>query len=150
MVKNNHTNRLSEFSEVTAVFERYPEPIRQKLLELRALILDTAVSTPGVGEIVETLKWNKPSYLTVKPKSGTTIRINAHDASQNQIGLYVHCQTNLIDTFRQQYPTLAYEGNRAILLDACAPLPLEPLQACIGSALTYHSRKRNRTRNKSS
>jgi hypothetical protein len=105
------------------------------------LILETAVSTPGVGQIVETLKWGQPSYLTVKPKSGTTIRIDAHNVRQGQIGLYVHCQTNLIATFCQRHPTLITEGSRAIILDAHAPLPMEPLRDCIQLALCYHRNK---------
>lgn len=52
-------------TEVTAVFNRYSQPIRDKLWELRALVLETAVATPGVGNIVETLKWSQPSRLTV-------------------------------------------------------------------------------------
>ena len=140
--KTQTTNALSEFSEVTAVFERYPEPIREKLLELRQLILETAVATPGVGEIVETLKWNQPSYLTVHPKSGTTIRIDAYNVRQPQVGLFVHCQTNLISSFRQQYPSLTFEGNRAIILNVGYALPLEPLRDCIAQALTYHRNKK--------
>lgn len=137
------TSPLSKYSEVTAVFERYPEPIRVKLLELRQMILETAVSTPGVGEIVETLKWGQPSYLTVRPKSGTTIRIDAHKTEPDQIALYVHCQTNLIDSFRQLYPTqLTFEGNRAILLNIEDDLPQEALRHCIASALTYHRNKK--------
>ena len=135
------TNELSEFTEVTAVFERYPQPIREKLLELRQMVLETAAATPGVGEIVETLKWGQPSYLTVRPKSGTTIRLDAHDVDQEQIGLYVHCQTSLISTFRQRYPNLTFEGNRAIVLNVQNALPKEILHDCIALALTYHRTK---------
>ena len=135
------TTELNEFTEVTAVFERYPKPIREKLLELRQMVLETAAVTPGVGKIVETLKWGQPSYLTVRPKSGTTIRLDAHNVNQNQIGLYVHCQTSLIGTFRQRYPHLTYEGNRAIILNAQSALPQETLRHCIALALTYHKRK---------
>lgn len=134
------TNELNKFTEVTAVFERYPKPIRERLLELRQMVLETAVATPGVGEIVETLKWGQPSYLTVRPKSGTTIRLDAHNVQQGQIGLYVHCQTSLIDTFRQRHPQLTYEGNRAIILDAHSELPQETLRDCIALALTYHKK----------
>jgi hypothetical protein len=144
MKKENQTDKtmsIAEFSEVTAVFERYPNPIREKLWELRELVLETAVTTPGVGEIVETLKWGQPSYLTVRPKSGTTIRLDAHNVQQGQIGLYVHCQTSLIASFRQQHPALTYEGNRAIVLDAKTILPVEPLRDCIQQALTYHKNK---------
>lgn len=136
------TNELTEFTELTAVFERYPKPIREKLLALRQMVLETAAATPGVGEIVETLKWGQPSYLTVKPKSGTTIRLDAHDVAQEQIGLYVHCQTSLISTFRQRHPNLTYEGNRAIILDAESDLPQETLRDCIALALTYHKKNK--------
>ena len=143
MRKNNTADIINEYSEVTAVFEKYPHPIRQRLLRLRELILETAVATPGVGEIVETLKWGQPSYLTVKPKSGTTIRIDAHNVEQAQVGIYVHCQTSLIDTFRQQYPALTYDGNRAIIINAQDELPLEQLGQFIAQALTYHHNKKN-------
>ena len=134
----NNTSLPPEFSEVTAVFEKYPEAIRQQLLALREIILETAASTAGVGQIVETLKWGQPSYLAV---SGTTIRIDVHNLQRRQIGLYVHCRTSLIDTFRQRYPTLTYEGNRAIILQG--ELPIEPLREFIVEALTYH---RHRTK----
>lgn len=137
----------TKFTEVTAVFESYPDLIRQQLLLLRQLILDTAVATTGVGEIVETLKWGQPSYLTVKPKSGTTIRIAAYNIEQQQIGMFVSCQTNLIATFRQMYPALTYEGARAIILNAQDDLPFEPLRDCIELALTYHRNKRNERSN---
>lgn len=130
-----------EFTEVTAVFNRYPQPIREKLWELRELVLETAVSTPGVGKIVETLKWGQPSYLTVKPKSGTTIRLDAYNVNKGQIALFVHCQTSLIATYRQRHPHLTTEGSRALILDAYAPLPTDTLRDCIQLALTYHQQK---------
>ena len=142
--KPNLPEPMTEYSELTAVFEKYPDPVREQLLLLRGEILQTAVATPGVGQIVETLKWGQPSYLTVKPKSGTTIRLDAHDAEQGKVALFVHCQTSLIATFRQLYPDLAYDGTRAIVFDANAPLPLAPLRHCIRLALTYHRDKKKR------
>ncbi len=138
----NEPKTIDEFSEVTAVFESYPDLIRQQLLLLRQLILDTAVATPGVGEIVETLKWGQPSYLTVKPKSGTTIRIDAYNVQKQQIGVYVSCQTSLIGNYRQIYPALTYAGKRAIILNAQDDLPIKPLRHCIELALTYHRNKK--------
>ena len=137
----NEQSKPDTFTEVTAVFERYPQPIREKLWELRELVFKTAASIPGVGAIVETLKWGQPSYLTVKPKSGTTIRLDAHNVNQGQIGLYVHCQTSLIATYHQRHPQLTTEGSRALILDAHAPLPVAALRDCIQLALTYHQRK---------
>jgi hypothetical protein len=55
---------------------------------------------------------------------------------------YFHCQTDLVQTFRELYPKLRYERNRAILLDAGEKLPEAELRHCVGLALTYHLRKR--------
>lgn len=126
--------------EVAKVFAAYPEMMRQKLLALRALILEVAANTDGVGPLEETLKWGEPSYLTSASKSGTTIRI--HSAGPDRYGLYVNCRTNLIDTYRSLYPgDLVYEGDRAVVLALDAPLPVEPLDHCIALALTYHRRQ---------
>lgn len=102
------------------------------------MIFDLAASTNGVGEIEETLKWNVPAYLTQKPKSGTTIRLAAN-TDKNQFGLYVHCQTTLIQTFRDIYPDIfTYEKNRAIIFNADDQIAEEELRHCISMALTYH------------
>jgi hypothetical protein len=126
---------------VAAVFERHPSPVRGRLVELRALVFETAAATPGVGLIAETLKWGQPSYLTPETKSGTTIRIDARP--EGGVAMYVHCQTNLVARYRTLYPTaFRYEGDRAVLLSADAPLDREALRHCIALALTYHQRKR--------
>lgn len=61
---------------VAAVFKAYPAALRQKLLELRALVFEVAAVSDGVGRLTETLKWGQPSYLLEETKSGTTIRID--------------------------------------------------------------------------
>jgi Domain of unknown function (DU1801) len=131
-------------SAVPAMFESYPGPVRAKLLALRKLILDTARTTKGVGTLEEALKWGQPSYLTTGSKSGSTIRIDQVKAVPNQYAVYFHCQTNLVETFRELYPDLQYSGNRAILLDACDKLPEAELRHCVGLALTYHLAKRKK------
>jgi hypothetical protein len=126
--------------EVERVLTGYAKPMQAKLRALRKLILDTAAATDGVGEIEETLKWGQPSYLT-KSKSGTTIRIDRHGASG--YALFVNCQTNLIDTFREHYPRqFKFDGKRAIVFDLKDKLPQAALSHCIALALTYHQRKR--------
>ena len=117
-------------------FAAYAEPMRDRLLALRALIFETAATTDGVGAIEETLKWNEPAYLT---KTGTTIRINAHKKSETDYALYVHCQTDLLDRYRALYSDeLRFDGNRAILFDGATRLPTDPLHHCIAMALLYH------------
>ena len=56
--------------------------------------------------------------------------------------VYFHCQTDLVETFRELYPELRYGGNRSILLDAGEKLPEAALRHCVALALTYHVRKR--------
>jgi hypothetical protein len=134
LVKSNAT--------VDAVFDAYPKSVRTKLMALRRLILDTAKATKGVGALEEALKWGQPSYLTAETGSGSTIRIDRVKSEENQVAVFFHCQTNLVDTFRELYPKLSYSGNRAILLDADKKLPEAELRHCVGLALTYHLRKK--------
>ena len=128
-------------SAVDAVFDACPKDIKTRLKALRRLILDTAKSTKGVGRLEEALKWGQPSYLTAETGSGSTIRIDRLK-SGNKVAMFFHCQTDLVDTFRELYPKLSYSGNRAILLDADKELPEAELRHCVGLALTYHLRKR--------
>ncbi len=128
---------------VSAVFDALAPAARAQLLHLRALIFETAAATPGVGWLDETLKWGQPSYLTSVSRSGTTVRIGLPKGEPGRVALYVHCQTHLIERFRELYgDALTFEGSRAILLDVAAPLPMEPLRHCIAMALTYHRDKR--------
>ena len=96
----------------------YPKPVKAKLLALRRLIFDTAKTTKGVGALEEALKWGQPSYLTTESKSGSTVRIDQVKAEAGRYAVYFHCQTDLVETFRELYPELRYGGNRSILLDA--------------------------------
>jgi hypothetical protein len=109
---------------VDAVFGAYPKPLEAKLLALRRLILETARTTRGVGALQETLKWGQPSYLTPQSNSGSTIRIDQVKSAAGRYAVYFHCQTNLVETFRELYPTqLRFEGNRSIVLDVKDELP---------------------------
>lgn len=128
---------------VDAVFSSYPKPIKTKLLALRRLIFDTAATTKGVGKIEETLKWRQPSYLTPETKSGSTIRIDRIKSSASQYAVYFHCQTDLVETFRELYPKqFTYGGNRSIILDADEKIAEPALRHCVALALTYHLNKR--------
>ena len=124
-----------------ALFAAYPAPVKAKLLALRRLIFETAKATKGVGALEETLKWGQPSYLTPETGSGSTIRIDQVKPAADQVAIYFHCQTNLVETFRELYPELDYSGNRAILLDTAGKLPDAALRHCVALALTYHLRK---------
>jgi len=123
---------------VAQVFGSYPDPVRSKLLILRQLVLETASQTEGVGPVKETLKWGEPSYLV---KGGSTVRVSMFKGSPERYAMFFHCGTTLVETFRQLYPGLRFEGNRAIVLELEDVIPVDPLKHCISLALTYHSRK---------
>ncbi|BBC03637.1 MULTISPECIES: DUF1801 domain-containing protein [Bradyrhizobium] len=132
----------SHAKPAAALFDAYPAPVKAKLLALRRLIFETAKATKGVGALEEALKWGQPSYLTPETGSGSTVRIDQVKPAADQVAVYFHCQTNLVETFRELYPELSYSGNRAILLDVAGKLPEPALRHCVALALTYHLNKK--------
>ena len=129
-------------SAVAEVFATYPPLVRKKLNELRDLIYQVAATTEGVGAIDEALRWQQPSYLTPETGSGSTVRIDALKGQPDRYAMYFHCQTGLVDHFKQIYPKqFKYEGNRAIIFNVADGLPEAELRHCVSLALTYHLRK---------
>ena len=122
--------------EVATIFATYPEKFRNKLLILRQLIFDTALTTNGVGVLEETLKWREPSYLA---NQGSTIRIDWKPKTPNQYAIYFKCTSLLVPTFKKLYPNeFTFEGNRAIVFNLDDKIPVIKLRHCIEMALTYH------------
>lgn len=127
---------------VKAVFEAYPPAIGGTLRGLRGLIFEAAEEIGTCGALTETLKWGQPAYLPAKPRTGTTLRIDALKEPRCGVAMYVHCQTTLVDDFKQLYPDLfTFEGNRAMVFEDGAELPRDELKHCIALALTYHLNK---------
>ena len=76
-------------------------------------------------------------------RTGTTIRLGSVREAPDACALLVHCQTNLVDTYRGLFgDELVFQGNRAILFQPGARLAKAAAQHCIDLALTYHARKR--------
>ena len=144
MNDSSNSDEVPLDTAVAGVLASYPPAIRLKVMALRRLIFDTAATTDGVGPISETLKWGEPAYLTAASKSGSTIRIGWKKSAPSRYALYFHCQTNLVETFRAQFPDVfVFEGNRAIVFEESdAVLPTDPLAMCIAAALTYHRNKK--------
>ena len=131
--------------EVAAVFAAYPKKMRSRLLFLRQLIFDVASGIDGVGEIEEALKWGQPGYLTLQTKSGSLIRIDQVKSNDEQYAMYFHCQTTLVDTYKEMYRNLfEFGGNRSILFNVKNKVPVEELRYCIALALTYHLGKKKK------
>ncbi len=137
-MQQNSLNSISNQS-VKIVFDSYPDEIRPQMERLRQLILDTAKEVDRGDTLEETLKWGEPSYLC---KQGSTVRIDWKESAPDKIGMYFHCGTKLVDTFRALFKDeLTFEGNRAILIDLKKELPTHELRSCVSMALTYHKRK---------
>lgn len=138
------STKQPDFSEpaVSGVFETYSGSVRDRLLQVRALIFETAGEQDGVGRVQETLKRGQPAYLTPDTGSGSMVRIDAVKGEPGAFAVYFHCRTDLVETFRRLYPgRFTFEGNRALQLNADADLPEAELKHCIALALTYHNRR---------
>lgn len=132
------TDALSS-DEIMKAFEAYRAPVRDRLWEIRALILALDGGEEKIGGIVETLKWGRPGYLPSKSRVGSTIRLGSLRCAPDVAVLFFHCQSRLVETFRHLYPdTFAFEGNRALLIPADRPLPEDEIRHCVSLALTYH------------
>lgn len=125
--------------EAEAVFSNYPNSVRDKMLLLRKLVINTAKEIDGLKVLEETLKWGEPSYLA---KKGSTLRMDWKSKAPNQYAMYFKCTSRLVETFRVVFKdTFEFEGNRAIVFQLDDELPLEELKACIKATLIYHKVK---------
>lgn len=123
---------------VKAHFATYPNQVQSRLLDLRALIFELGAQLTS-DKVEESLKWGEPSY---RVKSGSPVRIDWKPKSPEHYYLFFHCQTKLVDTFRELYrDQLCFEGNRAIKLSLEQPLPETAIRHCLTLALTYQQRK---------
>lgn len=126
-------------SKVKSVFDNYLDAIRQKMLKLRELVIETAKETDEILKLEETLKWGKPSYIT---KMGSTLRMDWKPKAPNQYALYFKCTSRLVETFKIQFGNqFTCEGNRAIVFQLNDKIPKVDLKQCIKAALTYHKVK---------
>ncbi len=125
------------------VIEKHNAKVQLTLTALRALVLDTARATPGVGRIEEGLRWGQHSFLTPETGSGSTIRIDGVRHDPERAAVYFHCQSGLVDAFEEIYgDKLTYDGKRALLFPTGKHIPAKIVAHCIALALTHHLRKK--------
>jgi hypothetical protein len=125
-------------AEIQGKLDSYPGHIKPLILELRNLVFSVAKDL-GLGEIAETLKWGEPSYQV---KNGSPVRIDWKSKYPDKYFLFFHCQTKLVDTFRELYSeSLEFEGNRAIVLYVNKDLPKQVIRHCLELAMRYKSIK---------
>jgi len=126
--------------ETLATLSALPDIAQANLQAMRALIFEVG-EDDQIGGVEECLKWNQPSYQPRKAKVGTAIRLG-YDEKNEQCLLYGHCQSTLIDQWRERYSdTFTFLGNRALMFSVHDEVPSEALAECIWLALTYHKRK---------
>ena len=125
--------------QVAEVFDGYPERARVTMLALRDLVFTVAEEAEIGGPLTEALKWGEPSYLC---ETGSTLRMHWKDSDPEHCRVFFHCQTKLVETFRELYPEeFEFEGNRAIRLGIGADVDLEKLGHCMELSLRYHQLK---------
>ncbi|RBP53346.1 DUF1801 domain-containing protein [Arenicella xantha] len=136
-------NNLPMPTSVQQAFDAYPTEIRTVMQCLRELIFDVAKQWQ-LGPVNESLKWGEPSYTVT---GGSPVRIDWKAKQPDQVGLYFHCQTSLVETFRELYKeSLSFSANRSIVVpyqstDTLNDLPLAELEHCVLLAFKYHKLK---------
>lgn len=126
-------------SAVEGVYDSYPEDVRPTMLALRDLVYSSAQKLGAVNGLSESLKWGEPSY---KSGCGSALRLHWKESDPDFGRVFFHCQTCLVETFRELYPDVfEFEGNRAIKLRLGGEIDLASLGQCMELALCYHEIK---------
>ncbi len=133
-------NSLSK-TEIDSLIARNEPDVQRGLAKLRQVILQTAIKE-GVGPIEETLKWGQLSFLTSASKAGTTVRIDRDLTNGGRFALYVHCQTNLVNGWKERFSEFTFGGNRSVHFSSASETDLAQVKIMIAEALTYHRNKR--------
>lgn len=124
--------------DVAKIIRLWTAQARDQFTSIRQTI-HLVADRAEVGDLLETLKWGQPSWLPAKPRIGTTLRCNWVPALPHRLSLYVHCQTNLVETIKTIYPSaFEYEGSRALHIDLNAPPPEQVIDHCALLTLSYH------------
>ncbi|MEM1417820.1 MAG: DUF1801 domain-containing protein [Myxococcota bacterium] len=125
--------------DVREAFAAVPADAREPMLAVRDAIFATAGADARIGPLAEVLRWGEPSY---RPRSsGTTVRLGWSPKRPDQWGVYVSCQTTLIEGLRATAGgALRYDGNRGVLFALGDAPPLGRLRPFLAEALTYKLR----------
>ncbi len=126
--------------QVEKVFANYPDTVRDKMLYLRKLVIETAEEIEIISSLEETLKWGEPSYIA---KNGSTLRMDWKVKTPDQYVMYFQCTSRLVETFKVVFDQIfQFEGNRAIVFQMNDKVPVAALKQCIKATLTYHDVKK--------
>ena len=96
-----------------------------------------------IGPLDETLKWGQLSWRPIKPKTGSTLRVNWSTTSPTELAVFVDCKTDLAARMQTLYPNLpSNDGRRRIALDLNAPFPETALAHLAEMTFRYHLTRR--------
>ncbi len=135
--------KITTNPEFEKKLKSYPDFVRDKMKDLRELVIETAEEVPEITDLEETLKWGEPSFLT---KTGSTLRMDWKKKTPNQYQMYFKCTSRLVETFKLMFGELfEYEHNRAIIFQLDQEISKEELKKCIKATLMYHKVKNDLT-----
>lgn len=116
------------------IFDSFPPARAAELRAVRDLILELAAGDPEIGDIVQEVKWQQPSFAT-RPKTGTPLRLGL--AKNGSIAVFVHCQTRLMADLGAGFHELQPLGARGVAIPDLRRAEPE-LRRFILGALRYH------------
>ncbi|MGJ5618676.1 hypothetical protein [Sulfitobacter sp. MF3-043] len=120
---------------------RWSEPAQRTLWQCRAMFHGVAEKA-GAGPLDETLKWGQPSWRPMKPRTGSTLRIDWTPKFPNRLSLYVDCKTDLAARMQTLYPDLPEnDGQRHLAVALDVPLPEHAIAHLAEMTFTYHRAK---------
>jgi len=136
--KSNSLNVPND--DTLVVIKSLPNTCQPALLKVRDAIFEVG-EDERIGGVQETLKWNQPAYVPRLKKTGLTLRLGYDEERERGI-LYGHCQTTIIDQWRERYnDEFEFLGNRALTFSIHGDIPATELAECVWLGLTYHQRK---------
>jgi hypothetical protein len=98
----------------------------------------SALEHAGAHTKRNTTEHRGPRFAVKERVIGSAVRIGWKASDPDRIRLLFHCQTTLIDSFREQFAgVLSFEGNRAIVFGIDENVHEEVVARCIAASLTY-------------
>lgn len=96
-----------------------------------------------LGRLMRTLKWGQPSWRPVKPRTGSTLRMDWTPKFPDRLSLFVDCKTDLAARMQDMYPDLPEnDGQRHIAIALNIPVPEQALTHLADITFTYHRTRR--------
>jgi hypothetical protein len=96
-----------------------------------------------LGGLNESLKWGQPAWRPVKPRTGSTLRMNWSPATPDHLAFFVDCKTDLAARMQDLYPDLPLnDGRRHLGVFLDAPLPEQAIAHLASMTFTYHLKRR--------